>query len=219
MILSSLRAIPFLNRECKHAKAKEAKALFTRSRIRQISDCHVGLIGFGDIGRALASYLKPFGCRMSYYSRTRYTDETEAEYRVSYLPFEELIRQCDLISLHIPSSPATVNLIDAKVLKQMRSDVLLVNCSRGELIDNAALAEALEEGSIGGCALDTIYPEYPGMDHPLLSLSPEASERLILTPHSAGYSDTSVRRMLNCGIEDIRQVLRGERPLHIQNGI
>ena len=219
MILSCLREIPFLDRECRKANSMEARTAFTRRRTRQLSDCHVGLVGFGDIGRTLASYLQPFGCRISYYSRTRYSKEIEEQYRAQYLPFEELLQQCNIISLHVPASPSTVNMINEKTLKQMRRDAILVNCSRGELVDSAALAQALKEGWIERCALDTVWPEYPGPDHPLLNLPSEVSDRMILTPHCGGFSDSSFTRMLSSGRDNILRVMSGERPLNIQNGI
>lgn len=219
MILSCLREIPFLDREYRKANAREARAEFTRHRTRQLSDCHVGLVGFGDIGRTLAFYLQPFGCRISYYSRTRYSQEIEEQYQAQYLPLEELLQQCDIISLHVPASPATVNMINEKTLKLMRRDAILVNCSRGELVDSAALAKAMKEGWIERCALDTVWPEYPGPDHPLLNLPPEISDHMILTPHSAGFSDSSFIRMLTSGRDNILRVMNGERPLNIQNEI
>ena len=101
----------------------------------------------------------------------------------------------------------------------MKSNALIVNCARGEIVNSEDLAEALESGRIFGAALDTVYPEPPTAEHPLMKISDGAKDRLIITAHVAGTSDKVFRNMLNGGINNMKRVAAGERPVNIQNGL
>jgi phosphoglycerate dehydrogenase-like enzyme len=94
---------------------------------------------------------------------------------------------------------------------------LLINTSRGEVVDQPALAKALESGLLAGAAIDTLFPEPPLPDHPLLNLSQSAQRRLLLTPHVAGATLNSNQKMLTASIANIERVLRGEPPKHLVN--
>jgi phosphoglycerate dehydrogenase-like enzyme len=94
---------------------------------------------------------------------------------------------------------------------------LLINTARGDVVDQTALAAALENGQLAGAAIDTFLPEPPDSDHPLLRLSPAASDRLLLTPHSAGVTTASYCKMLRGALENLATALRGESPKHVVN--
>jgi len=180
---------------------------------------HIGLVGIGAIGKEVVKRLKPFGCRMSYYDAFRPTPEVEKELDVTYLPFEELIRECDILSIHVPVLPDTFHMFSTEQFKAMKNSAVIVNAARGEIIDDMALAQALEAGEIGGAALDTVAPEPIPAWHPLLHLSQEAEDKLTFTPHCGGKTAEAFTRMLKWGIEDIRTIENGGKPKNIVNGL
>lgn len=184
--------------------------------ITELADCKVGLIGFGDIAKETARRLSAFGSKIYYYSRTRCT-EAEKEYGVPYLELDTLLSQCDIISLHMPVSPATVDMVDAAFLSKMKDGALLINTARGELIDQQALKAALIGGKIGGAGLDTLSPEPVTIDNPLLSLPEEQKYKLLFSPHIGGTTEGAFRKMHQGVWNNISKVMRGERPDNIVN--
>lgn len=113
----------------------------------------------------------------------------------------------------------TRNSIGARELAMMKPGSLLINTARGEFVDQVALANSLESGQLAGVAIDTFAPEPPSSDHPLLSLSETAAKRLLVTPHIAGVTVNSYKRMISTGIENMERAIRGEIPENIVNGI
>lgn len=185
----------------------------------ELGSRRVGLIGLGENGSATARILQGFGCEVYYYKRHRAPKETEQALHVHYLPLDELLAYCNVISLHLPASEETIGMIGEREFARMQPDTLLVNVARGEIVDTGALVRALEAGRIFGAALDTTYPEPPKMDHPLLCLQEEARMRLLLTPHIAGVSFESKEAALKGLIHNVRAIQNGERPNHIVNGL
>lgn len=149
----------------------------------------------------------------------RLSDEDEKELSIKFGSFEKILANNEVISLHLPLTEHTKNLIGARELSLMKKGTLLINTSRGALVDQQALADALENGDMGGAALDTLHPEPPLPDHPLLNLSPAASAKLILTPHIAGVTKRAFSEMLKEAISNIERVTRGNLPKHVVNGV
>ena len=118
--------------------------------ITELSACKVGLVGFGDIARAAAERLVPFGCELYYYTKHRRLPEEEKKYHVTYLPLEELAEKSDIVSLHCAVTEETRNLVDAALLRRMKPTAYLINTARGDLVDNEALRQALLEGKETG---------------------------------------------------------------------
>ena len=143
--------------------------------------------------------------------------EMEKELGLEYLSQDELLKQADVISIHVPVIPSTVNMINRDALKMMKSDAVLVNVARGEIVNNDDLAWALENGEIGCAALDTVAPEPMPDDHVLRRLSEEASDKVIFTTHAAGRTDEAFRRMLEWSIADMETMEKGERPVNAVN--
>lgn len=188
-------------------------------RIRDLANCTVGLVGMGDIAQATAARLAAFGARVLYWSRTRCPARLEEGLGVSWATMDDLLARCDLVSLHVPSTPQTRGMVDDGFLARMRPGSYLINTARGDLVDSAALARALEVGAIAGAGLDTVAPEPVEADNPLLGLSPKAADRLLLSPHIGGITAGSMRRMQAHMWENVRRVERGERPDGIVNGL
>lgn len=165
----------------------------------------LGLLGFGDIARAVAGRAGALGMRLSAYDP--YVDADDPAWRALRAERTELgrvITESDVITLHVPLTEETRNLIDAAALARMKPDALLINTSRGGVVDEAALVAALKDGRLGGAALD-VFAEEP--------LSAEAASlfegvpNLILTPHIAGVTAESNRRISEVTVENVLRVL------------
>ena len=217
LMLAGLRHTARVDRQIRAMGYAAAKTRSLSEGVRELNSQHVGLIGLGVIGREIVSRLRPFGCRISYYDVVRLLEEREKETGVGYLPFEELLHSCDIISVQVPVLPSTVHMLSGPQVAMMKPTALVINVSRGEIIDNEALAEALEGGRIFGAALDTVDPEPMPADHVLLNMSPEAMDRLTLTPHIGGMTDEAFGRMLRWAIANFRRLEKGEALVNAVN--
>ena len=187
--------------------------------MKELSECKVGLVGFGDIGQAAAERLRPFGCELYYYTPRRKSEDMERRFGVCYLSLEELVRTCDIISLHTPVTGETKGMVNREFLSHMRPDAILINTARGELVDNEALREAIISGRIAGAGLDTVFPEPTTADNPLVDLPPEYADKVVFSPHIGGITTgafTRAYRLIWQSFEDLRQ---GKRPRNIVNGL
>lgn len=166
----------------------------------------LGIVGLGQIGKAVCRRARAFGMAIVAYDL--YPDERFAHsWGVRYAPLEELLAVADIVTLHAPASAATHRLINPATLALMKPSALLVNTARGDLVDEAALAEALATGRLAGAATDVFSKEPPGA-HPLLAL-----DNFIATPHSAGQTEDGLRTMGEITAANALRVLAGEEPL------
>lgn len=168
-----------------------------------------GFIGFGRIGKAVAERLIPFGSRMIYFDPFRLSDADEKRWRISPVSLEDLLKTSDVISLHCPLTDETNGLLGRDNLALLKPGAVIINVARGEVIDEAALAEALRAGTIGGAALDVFCGEPINASHPLVGA---AGDKVILTPHIAGVSQEAQGRILTMTIDNIIRVMRGREP-------
>ena len=136
-----------------------------------------------------------------------------------YKDLDDLFQTSEAVSIHTPLTKNTYHLIGQKELRLMAPGSILINTARGEIVEPQALADALEDEHLMGAAIDTLYPEPPPPEHPLLNLSKAARDRLLITPHIAGTTKSAFRRMLNQGIANIVAVAAGHPPRHVVNGI
>jgi phosphoglycerate dehydrogenase-like enzyme len=127
---------------------------------------------------------------------------------------DELLGESDVVTLHVPLLPATTGLINAERLARMKPGAILLNASRGGIVDEAALAAALREGRLGGAAVDVYATEPMTDDNPLLALEGDAAHRLLLTPHIAGVSRQASATLFRVALENVLRVLAGEAPAH-----
>ncbi len=165
----------------------------------------LGILGFGRIGQAVARRAMGFDMEVLYTGRSR-KEEAEKEFEAQYLELDELLRECDFFTIHTPLTAETTHLIGAEELEKMKTQAVLVNTSRGPLVDEAALADALEEGRIFAAGLD-VYEEEPEVHPKLLEL-----ENVVLAPHIGSASIETRDKMAATAGEDLRAVLRGEQP-------
>ncbi len=167
----------------------------------------VGLVGGGHIGRAVAKRLSHgFECRVLYYDVCRLPRETEAALGMLYMPLEELLRDSDIVSLHLPLLPDTRGLMGAKTFGMMKPTAVLINTARGGVVDEPALIEALQKGTIAGAGLDVFAKEPPDRDNPLFQM-----DNVVVTPHYAGGTMDTMKRIIGHAFDNILKAERGER--------
>jgi glyoxylate reductase len=165
----------------------------------------LGVIGLGRIGRAVARRGRGFGMEILYHNRSR-KEDAEKELGARYLDLDDLLRESDFVSIHTPLTDATRHLIGERELGLMQDTAILVNTSRGPVVDEAALAEALEGGRIFAAGLD-VYEEEPKVHPRLLEL-----EKAVLAPHIGSATIETRDRMATLAAENLAAVLRGEEP-------
>ena len=207
LLLALVRKIPFANQEVQ-AGRWEMQAVVPIHRLRGRT---LGLVGFGKIPRALTPKAQAFGLRVITFD-PYVSDEVAASLGVERVSFDELLRTADYISIHAPLAPDTRHMFNAEAFRKMKPGALLVNTARGPLIDEQALADALDEGRVAGAALDVMPREPPPADSPLLG-----RDHVILTPHIAFYSEESLIELQTKAAQEVARVLRGDRPRYPVN--
>jgi glyoxylate reductase len=170
----------------------------------ELKGATLGLIGFGRIGKAVAKRATGFDMRVIYYDPNE--KKPDRDLKATRVDFETLLEESDFISLHTPLTPDTRHMIDAEALSKMKPGAVLVNTSRGPVVDPDALYEALKEKRIFGAGLDVTEPEPIPMDSPLLTL-----DNLIIVPHIASASTTSRNMMSWMAAQNLIAGLKGER--------
>jgi len=170
----------------------------------------LGIIGLGRIGRAVARRAKGFQMRVIYYSTTRVPAEVENELGAEYVPRDEVLARADFLSLHVPLTPETRGLIGAGELAKMKPTAFLINTTRGPVVQEAALAAALEQGKIAGAGLD-VYEREPLISDGL------RRDNVVLTPHIGSASIETRTRMAMIAVENVIAYFEGKRPPTILN--
>ncbi len=173
-----------------------------------------GFIGFGNIGRLTARRSKAFNTRIVYYDVVRAPAEVEEELGAEYLPMDELLRQSDIVSLHMPLLPSTRGIIGAEQLRLMKPTAVLINTARGGLVDEEALCQALEDGVIAGAGLDTFSTDPIPAGSRILSF-----DNVIATPHVAGGTMDTFLKQAKGALECIEHVENGGDPSFVVNGV
>jgi phosphoglycerate dehydrogenase-like enzyme len=169
----------------------------------------VGIVGLGRIGKALAQRLVGFEVTTLYHDIVDFPPELEKKLNVKKVPFEQLLAESDIVSMHVPLTPLTRNMMSVKQFEMMKSTAFFVNSARGEVVDEAALLEALNRGIIAGAAIDAFKQEPPGAENPLLK-----ADNIILTPHNAGVTREVSMRFLTESLKNFQRVASGQAPLN-----
>lgn len=206
LMLSCLKQIITGHQSVYDGKQIEVKKAYF-GVIRELSQCTVGLIGFGDIARATAKFCNALGARVIYTNRTRY-QALEEEYDVAYCSMDDLLKQSDFVSLHVAVTDDTREMVDSEFLSKMRDDAFLINTSRGDLVNNEALLNALLNNEITGAGLDVISPEPVERDNILLD--ERVRDKLILTPHIAGITNLTVKKIYKNIWNNITNYINGK---------
>ena len=178
----------------------------------------VGIVGLGGIGRALAPRLAAFGATVVA-SDVFWPEDFAQEHGIRRVNLDELFAVSDIVTLHCPLMDATRGLVDAARLASMKPGAILVNAARGGIVDETALAAALERGVIRGAAIDNFESEIPSPGNPLLRLSPEARRRVLFSPPLAGVTRAAFARLIRQAIGNLENSLRGLPPQFSVNGL
>lgn len=219
LMLAGIRKIMWMDKTIRSEGYAKANSMFVAEGVHEIAGSTIGMIGMGVIGREVAKRLAPWGCRLVYSDPIRMNEELEKQFGLEYLSQEELMRVSDVISVHVPVLPSTINMINKDTIALMKNTVMIVNVARGEIVNNEDLAAALEAHDIGCVGLDTVSPEPMPDDHVLMNLSKDAASRAIFTTHAAGRTDNAFKRMLEWAIANMQRIEAGENPINIVNGL
>ncbi len=206
LMLGLLRDIPAHDAAIRSGDYKQARA---NAMAHELSEMTLGIIGMGRIGQAVARR-----CHIGLGMSVIYNDivsPPSLDFTATPVEKEALYRRADVVSLHVPLTDLTRCLIDSEALAQFKADALLINTSRGQVVDSSALANRLHHGAMGGAALDVLDEEPPSADHPLLT-----APHVIFTPHIGAKTPASQARMNNV-VDDVIRVLQGAKPMSAAN--
>jgi phosphoglycerate dehydrogenase-like enzyme len=213
MILALAKNLKEADRLTREANWGEARLLTKRSF--ELKGKTLGIVGFGAIGTNLARRAKAFEMPIVY-NDVRPIDPKEIEATgARFLEKPELFAAADVVAIHTTLNPTTRNMVDATLLRRMKPTAVIVCAARGNIVDEAALRDALNEGRIAGAAMDVFSVEPVLPDNPLLH-----AKNLLMTSHLAGLSKESSNRGMTWALENIRRVVeRGEKPQWVVNGL
>ncbi|MCL2126524.1 MAG: 2-hydroxyacid dehydrogenase [Oscillospiraceae bacterium] len=216
LILALLKSFRWGEDMAYAGKQMDAKMACFKDGQPELGGMTVGIIGLGAIGKSLASMLKPFGCKINYYTRS---GDCGAE-GMAYMPLDEIYATSDIVSLHVPVTADTTNMINGESLKKFKRGAILINTARGELMDHSAVVEALKSGQLGGLGADTLAPEPFLLDNPVLRDIPEELRRRVaISPHVAGITAGTFIRAYERVRANIEAVGNGQRPECVVNGL
>jgi glyoxylate reductase len=180
---------------------------------RRITGKRLGIVGMGRIGQAVARRARAFGLQVHYHNRRRVAAPIEEALDATYWDsLDQMLARMDIVSVNCPHTPATYHLLSARRLKLLKSDAIVVNTARGEIIDENALTRMLEAGEIAGAGLDVLSVEPPSADNPLLT-----APRCVITPHIAWATRDARRRLLETTAGNVAAFLAGS-PRHVVSG-
>jgi|LakMenEpi03Aug12_release.lakeMendotaPanAssembly.Ray.scaffolds.fasta_scaffold62319_2 D-3-phosphoglycerate dehydrogenase len=184
---------------------KEFKRIRDTQRGVQLNELTIGILGMGRVGRRVGKIAaNGFGMRVIY--NDLLDVKAHLVFEAAAVDKETLFREADIVSLHVDMKAGNENLVGTELLSLMKQTAILINTSRGEALDDVALAEALREKRIAGAAIDVFDPEPPKSDYPLLGL-----ENVLLTPHMAARTHTAIENM-SWVVRDVVEVLHGRAP-------
>lgn len=182
---------------------------FWKYPLTELAGKTMGIIGFGRIGRRTAVIAEALGMKVLAYDR--YQDKDLEADNCRYVDLEELLACSDVISLHCPLFPETEKIINRQTIAKMKKGVLIINTSRGRLVEEADLREGLDSGKIGGVAVDVVSTEPIQEDNPLLG-----AKNILITPHIAWAPRESRQRLMDIAVENLVQFMAGT-PQHVVN--
>ena len=201
LLLSLMRQIPDSTHRVQTERAWDS----ARHTGRELRGHTLGLIGYGQIGKRVGALAHAFGMEIRAHD-PGLTDEEIHHLGASPMTFNELCAHADILSLHAPALPSTHRLIDHNVIARLKRGVLIINCARGNLIHEAALAAGLQSGQVGGAALDVLDGEPPDPQSPLFD-----APNTLITPHMGGSTDQCLEAIATRAGRDIVRALKGEK--------
>ena len=211
------RGILEADAETKKGNFEEVREKIRKEGAYELEGKVLGILGVGPLGKEMARIGSFFGADLYYFDIIRLSPDEEKELKLTFVDFETLLKRSDILTLHVPLTQETRTLIGSRELGLMKPTAILINTSRGGIVDEEALLDALTSNRLKGAALDAFEPEPIPRGHPFLSLDSDLQKRLILTPHIGGATRQAHSRMYQESIENILRVLRGEQPKYVVN--
>ena len=205
-----LRRFGWADAEVKDGNYVAFRKLMISDNLAGLDGLLVGIVGMGVIGMAVAEAFVKAGCRVCYYDPAPANAQAAAALGATAMALPELLRQADVVTIHVPLLPATEGLIGRDELASMKKGAILVQAARGGIVDEQALADALRSGALGGAAVDVYSTEPPTADNPLLGVTGDAARRLLLTPHIAGVTRQSAALLFRSAWQNVERVLVGK---------
>jgi phosphoglycerate dehydrogenase-like enzyme len=210
-----LRRLISADAEIRDANYVSARGRLVADNLPGLEGLTVGVVGLGTIGYAVAEAFRRCGCEIVYHDPSPRDAQAAAKIGARALPLDELLRISDVVTLHLPLLPQTRSLINARQLTTMKKGAVLIQASRGGIVNETALAAHLNSGHLGGAAVDVFSTEPPDTDNPLFALEGEAARRILFTPHMAGVTRQASAKLFRDAWANVERVLvRGEEPLN-----
>jgi phosphoglycerate dehydrogenase-like enzyme len=204
LMLAALRRLPELDRATREGRGWPSDPSLGET-VRDIGGCTVGVIGYGNIAKSVETIVAAMGARVLHTS-------TRDDGHPGWRPLPELLAESDIVSLHLPLTDETAGMLNGAALARMKPDAVLVNTSRGAVIDEAALVDALRTGGLAAAGLDVFAVEPIAPDNPLLTL-----DNVVLTPHVTWYTVDTMRRYLAEAVDNCRRIRDGLELANVVN--
>jgi phosphoglycerate dehydrogenase-like enzyme len=183
---------------------------FAATRTYEVEGKRLGIVGLGNIGKKVARRVQGFDMDVRYFDILRLTEDQEDALGVRFTLFTELLRTCDVVTLHVPLNDVTRKMMSTREFAMMKRTAILINTCRGPVVDETALHQALTSGTIAAAGLDVMVEEPPASNHPLFSLP-----NVTLSPHSAGPTWDNWTKAYRNGFDNIQRMEAGRAPLWV----
>ena len=208
-----LRRLTWSDTEIRDANYVSFRGRMVADNLPGLEGLTVGVVGMGTVGFAVAEAFHRFGCQIVYHDPTPRDADAAAKIGARSLSLEDLLKTSDIVTLHVPLLPQTRSMIGARQLAMMKPGAVLIQASRGGIVNEAALAAHLNSGHLGGAAVDVYSVEPPDTDNPLFALEGEAAHRVLFTPHVAGVTRQASATLFREAWANVERVLvKGEEP-------
>jgi phosphoglycerate dehydrogenase-like enzyme len=202
-----LRHFAWADAEIRAGHYREFRARMVADNLAGLDGLVVGIVGLGVIGLAVAEAFHKRGCQICYHDPAPRDPHAAVSLGAKSVSLDELWATSDVITLHVPLLPATHGLVSERQLAAMKPGAILIQASRGGIVDESALARAVQSGHLGGAAIDVYSDEPPSPNNPLLSLEGDAARRILFTPHIAGVTRQSAAFLFRAAWRNIERVL------------
>jgi phosphoglycerate dehydrogenase-like enzyme len=207
-----IKSIEYANSEFKKVNWVQQELMTPPEQPLEFGSLTLGIIGCGSVGQEVARLARVFGTRILYYKRRKLDEGTEEKLSLEYSSLETLLKTSDVISINVSLNDSTRGMIAAEEIALMKKGSVLINTSRGEVVNVYALANAIERGHLRGAAVDVFENEPDIEDCPLIGL-----KNVILTPHSSAISPDAVKRVPPKVMENLNRIYEGKPPLRVVN--
>jgi phosphoglycerate dehydrogenase-like enzyme len=210
-----LRRLAWADAEIRNGNYVSFRGRMMADNLAGLQGLTVGVVGLGTVGFAVAEAFHRYGCQIIYYDPAPRDAQATAKFNARAVPLDELLGTADVITLHVPLLPQTRSLIGVRQFSLMKPGAVLIQASRGGVVNEEALATHLNSGRLGGAAVDVYATEPPAPDNPLFALEGEAARRVLFTPHIAGVTRQSSALLFREAWANVERVLvKGEAPLN-----